>query len=46
MLLVGMYISAATVEESMGVSQRTKTEYHMIQQFYFWVISGKKKTKQ
>ena len=34
-LLVGMFIGAATVENSMEVSQKTKS-YYMIQQSHSW----------
>ena len=30
-----------TLENSMAVSQKLKIEYHMIQQFHFWVFMQK-----
>ena len=39
-LLVGMYIGAATVENSMEVPQKTNKSYHMIQQSHSRVYLG------
>ena len=41
-LLVGMYIGAATMENNMEVSQKTK---NMTQQFHSWVYIPKKPPK-
>ena len=42
-LLVGMLTGATTVENSMEVPQKIKKQnYHMIQQFHFWVFIQRK----
>ena len=44
-LLVGMYISAAAMENSMEVPRKLNIELHMDQQFQFWVfIQGDENT--
>ena len=45
-LLVGMYVGAATVENSMEVPQKTDKSYHMIQQSHSRVYTGQTKNKK
>jgi len=45
-LLVGMYVGAATVENSMEVPQKTDKSYHMIQQSHSGVYTGQTKNKK
>ena len=45
-LLVGMYIGAATVEDSMEVPQKTNKNHHMIQQSHSRVYIGQTNFKR
>ena len=45
-LLVGMYVGAATVENSTEVPQKTDKSYHMIQQSHSRVYNGQTKNKK
>jgi len=45
-VLVGLYVGAATVENSTEVPQKTNKWYHVIQQSYYRIYTGQTKIQK